>query len=965
LNTLTTSSMYVLTGVCLYAAMHHLDIGLRPPRNRAHLLFSVLCLSVALLVLAQIQAYLAQHIPEFVSALRWNLSFILISFMLFHWFIAECTDVKPKPFLYLMTALFTVVLVINLFAPNTLQYREITHLNALRLPWGEVISEPVAHNSRAFTIGVLAVLTDFGFAIYALVIAWRREHRRTILAMLLAIGVFFLAALEGIAVRAAAFHFVHLGWFGFLAMVIMMSMALTRDTQKRLRESERRFRSLVEQSPLSIQVVAPDGHIRQVNPAWETLWGTKLEQLSGYNLLHDQQFIDKGIMPYIEKGFAGNASEIPTIVYNPATNPGTSAAQHDRWIHSYIYPIKDEAGKIHDVILMHEDVTEKKRIEDAVRLIAAGVSSAVDEQFFQQLVLNLAKVFEADYAFIALQDKHVWTRLNMLAAVAKGEITTELNFSLACVPFMRIMQEGTCVFPHDVQALFPEECALTDTGVQALIGTAICENEHQRGLLVVMHSKPIEYVEQAREILDIFAVRAGNELQRQRAQDHIRRLAYQDYLTGLANRAQLHERLTAALQQAKREQRQGALLLIDLDHFKTINDALGHDVGDEVLRAVGKRISEACEADVLLARLGGDEFVALMLSDAHLDQAHFQPKVFMQAQRILAQLANPIFTGERAFSIGASIGIVRFPEDDETDLDVLRHADMALYQAKSKGRGNIQLYLPDLEVAATNRLQLEAGLRHAVDQQEMELYYQPQIDAQGNAIGAEVLLRWHHPSLGDVPPTAFIPVAEDTGLIHHIGAWVFDQACASLTRWLREGVPFGGHLSINVCPWQFARPDFVADVREVLQRHNVDPQRLMLELTETALLYDLNETIEKLKALRFLGLRIALDDFGTGYSSLAYLRDLPLDQLKIDKNFISELSSTVEHPLVGSMIAIGKHMKLAVVAEGVETESQRNELIELGCEHFQGYLFCRPLPESAFITWLNQHYPRSRLTTQG
>lgn len=955
MNTLTISGMFVLAGICLYAAIHHLNVALRQPFNWSHFLFAGLSLTVACLLFAQIQTYQAQSIDDFVSALRWSIGFILVAFGLFHWFIAQCTGIKPKIFLSMMTAIFSALFVINLLAPYTIQYSEITRLGSLPLPWGDRIITPVARNNPAFVFAAIAVLADIGFACYALIVAWRRELRHTMVAMLGAIVLFLLAAIEGIAVHATALHLIHLGWLGFLAMIIIMSSALNHDTQKRLRESERRFRSLVDQSPLSIQVLSPDGYTRQVNPAWEQLWGAGIEQLASYNMLNDRQLIDKGAMPYIEKAFSGTASEIPPIIYNPAENPDAPGPKRDRWIHSYIYPIKDETGTIQDVILMHEDVTVQKRTEDAVRLIAAGVSSAIGEQFFQQLVLNLARVFKADYAFIALQDKHDWTRLNMLAICAKGQITDELNFSLACVPFMHILKEGTRVYPRDVQKLFPEECLLSDTGVQALIGTSIQTVNQQRGLLVVMHSQPIEYVEQASEILDIFAVRAGTELQRQQAEAHIRLIAYQDYLTGLANRAQLHEHLTTALRHAKQTQGKGALVLIDLDHFKTINDALGHDVGDEVLRAVANRIAESCGSDVLLARLGGDEFVALVESSSHRDAGRFQKHILMLAQHILEQLTKPVFAGERAFTIGASIGIVCFPEGDETDLDVLRHADMALYQAKSKGRGIIQLYLADLEVAATNRLRIEAGLRHAIQQGELELYYQPQVATDNKALGAEVLLRWHHPELGDIPPIDFIPVAEDTGLIHHIGAWVFEQACVSLTRWLHDAVPFHGYLSINVCPWQFARPDFVADIREILLKHDIDPRRLMLELTESALLYDLTETIDKLKALRKLGLRIALDDFGTGYSSLAYLRDLPLDQLKIDKNFISELSTTVEHPLVDSMIAIGKHMKLDVVAEGVETEQQRDKLTALGCEQFQGYRFCHPVPEQEFLTWLNRN----------
>ncbi|HQT26398.1 MAG TPA: bifunctional diguanylate cyclase/phosphodiesterase, partial [Burkholderiales bacterium] len=373
-----------------------------------------------------------------------------------------------------------------------------------------------------------------------------------------------------------------------------------------------------------------------------------------------------------------------------------------------------------------------------------------------------------------------------------------------------------------------------------------------------------------------------------------------------------------------------------------------HDVGDEVLRAVARRLSEVVSENAFLARLGGDEFVALMTTS----EKDAEDAALVLARKIMEKLASPLFVGERAFNIGASIGVALFPEADETELDILRHADMALYLAKSQGRGGIQLYQPNLQAEATNRLQIEEGLRRAIANDELELYFQPQVDVDGRMVGAEALLRWHHPELGSVPPSSFIPVAEETGLIHEIGGWVFENSCARLTSWLDSAIPFVGQLSINVCPWQFARPDFVSQVRRVLDEHGMDASRLMLELTETALLYDLEEAVGKLRTLRSLGFGIALDDFGTGYSSLAYLKDLPLDKIKVDKAFVGELVSTTEHPLVESMIAIGHHMHLGVIAEGVETAAQAEILASLGCEHFQGYFFSHPLPEKRFTEWM-------------
>jgi EAL domain-containing protein (putative c-di-GMP-specific phosphodiesterase class I) len=258
---------------------------------------------------------------------------------------------------------------------------------------------------------------------------------------------------------------------------------------------------------------------------------------------------------------------------------------------------------------------------------------------------------------------------------------------------------------------------------------------------------------------------------------------------------------------------------------------------------------------------------------------------------------------------------------------------------------------------------MEAGLRQAIARNELRLVFQPQVDHRGQVAGAEVLLRWQHPERGNISPIDFIPVAEETGLIHAIGAWVFDRACWQLAQWRQNGVPFQGHLAVNFSPWQFSRPDFVAQVVQTLARHQVDPARMVLELTETALLYDLKNTISKLKELRALGLGVSLDDFGTGYASLAYLKDLPLDQLKIDQAFVKELAESEAHPLVESMIAIGHHMQLAVIAEGVETGTQRDILTRLGCRHFQGFLYSTPLPEQDFLAWLARNQLAHTQTT--
>ncbi len=948
-----TYSLLILAGICVYAAISHLTVALRPPLSRTHLFFSIMCAAIVGFGISYVAVYNAQSVAEYVTALKWNLVAITIWLIFFIWFVAEFTDVRSRVFLASLSILGAAWCAIGLTQPYTLQYDEIVGIRSIRLPWGETISQAEGRVGLAFYAGTVLVFIGIGYALFAITTAYWRGREGTKLAMLLAIALFLVTATQGILVRGGVIDFLHLGPFGTLLMVIVMSAVLSRDARLRLVASESRFRSLVEQSPFSIQVLARDGRTREANPAWERLCGKKASDLVDYNIFNDQALVDSGVMPSIKSAFSGEMKEAVPLEYSQAEGVSTFGARRERWIRAHIYPLRRETGATEEVVLMHEDISDKKYMEDSIRLIAAGVSATTGEHFFQQLVRSLVKLFDADYAFIGVLVRQEVQRVKTLAVCVRGEIVTNLSYELAGTPCANVMGQSTCVYRSDVQRLFPADKLLVEMGAQGYIGTPMFDaNNEALGIMVVLDSKPLARIEQLKGILEIFAARAAAELQRLRAEAHVRHMAYQDYLTGLPSRTQLHERLSDTLARVRREGRFGALLLIDLDNFKTINDSLGHDVGDEVLRSVAKRFAEFTRPGTFVARLGGDEFVAVMEIGAP-DMSSAVSEARALAQDTLSRLMAPISVGERSFSVGASVGIALFADNVGNEHDILRHADMALYRAKQTGRGGVQLYAPELQVAADRRLQLEAGLRSAVPNGELEICYQPTLNRNGKVIGVEALLRWHHPTFGDIAPEEFIPVAEETGLIHGVGGWVFDKACSQLARWTQAGVRFGGYLAINVCPWQFARSDFLDDLRNTVARHRVDPRRLVLELTETALMFDLAENVKKLNELRAFGIAIALDDFGTGYSSLAYLRDLPLDQLKIDRGFTRELSRGEEHPLVESMIAIGRHMKLTVVAEGVETELQRSALARLGCENFQGFLFCAPLPGDDFVAWLS------------
>jgi diguanylate cyclase len=447
-------------------------------------------------------------------------------------------------------------------------------------------------------------------------------------------------------------------------------------------------------------------------------------------------------------------------------------------------------------------------------------------------------------------------------------------------------------------------------------------------------------------------LRAEAETRRQ-AELNLRHAAYHDALTGLPNRPRALYTLADMLVDATQSGQYGAVLMIDLDNFKTINDSLGHHVGDRVLEAIADSLLSAAPTDSTVARLGGDEFV-ILLGALATDAEQAASVAMKAAEDLVERLATPLAIDSRMLGIGASIGVAIFPDRDARATDIVRCADIAMYRAKVAGRNAARLFLPHMQHDADDRLELERGLRSALENQELSLHFQPHVTLGGEIVGAEALLRWRHPTLGSVPPGTFIPIAEETGLIHTLGTWVVAQACACIRAWRELGVDFGGRLSVNVSPWQIAHPQFAQRIEAQVREAGIDPSLLTLELTESALLNDFDAALSTLRALSSSGFRLALDDFGTGYSSLAYLQQLPLDELKIDRAFINALQPSEPDPLAGFIIDVGRRLGMTTIAEGVETPQQRAMLQTLGCDILQGYLICAPLPESEFLAWLEE-----------
>jgi diguanylate cyclase (GGDEF)-like protein/PAS domain S-box-containing protein len=431
------------------------------------------------------------------------------------------------------------------------------------------------------------------------------------------------------------------------------------------------------------------------------------------------------------------------------------------------------------------------------------------------------------------------------------------------------------------------------------------------------------------------------------AENTIRSLAYYDTLTGLPNRRMLLEKLNQPPATGAQSSHFRALLMVNLDNFKTLNDTLGHQKGDLLLQEVARRISACVHESDVVSRLGGDEFV-VMLEDLNevAEEAANQTKAI--GERILDSLGQPYLISEREYLSTTSIGITLFKNREDSTEDFLQKAHIAMHQAKAAGHNIMRFFSPALQATVNARATMEDDLRQAIKKNQFELYYQPQVEL-GHLTGVEALIRWNHPSRGIVPPDEFIPMAEETGLILPLGEWILKAACKQIAAWADRNQSNHFAVAVNISALQFRQPEFVGQVLAALSRSGSNPRTLKLELTESMLAENLDEVIAKMTELKSHGLRFSLDDFGTGYSSLAYLKRLPLDQMKIDRAFVRDmLVDATSGAIAQTILSLGRAMGLSVIAEGVETEEQRGFLAGLGCHSFQGFLFSHPLPLNEF-----------------
>lgn len=595
-----------------------------------------------------------------------------------------------------------------------------------------------------------------------------------------------------------------------------------------------------------------------------------------------------------------------------------------------------------------QDITERKGLDLALAAAASDAASASD--FFITILNTLADAIGAQHAVISLLNPENSAEVITHTYLKNGELQPNIRYSLAGTPCADVMEENLCFMSSGARQRYPDDELLTQCNIDSYLGVGIKNDQGKPiGILVLLGEHPLPISPQISSLLLIFADRIGGELRRAQDQEKIYNLAFFDVLTRLPNRRMLQDRLKLLTAQSARTDQHGALLFIDIDHFKLLNDTRGHHIGDQLLVQVAERISSIIRMTDLAARLGGDEFVVVFDNlGNNAESAALEAKKRAEELHDLINLPYPL--QQSVFHCTISIGVNLFKGQNRTIDDLLRHADVAMYQAKDSGRNAIRFFDPEMQSHLEKRAAIEADLRIAYESHNQLMpYYQVQTDNHGKAVGAELLLRWKHPDNGMISPADFIPVAEQTGLIIPIGRQVIRQACEQLQEWSKR--PEFAHLSIavNVSPIQFNQSHFVEDVLQIVGENRVNPKLLKLELTESSLLKNVDQSIEKMQQLQNTGIGFSMDDFGIGYSSLSYLKRLPLDQLKIDQTFVRDIAIDPNDAIITrTIIAMAQNMNLQVIAEGVETEAQKSFLEQNGCSMFQGYFFGRPVPIAEF-----------------
>ncbi|TKI57074.1 EAL domain-containing protein [Brevibacillus antibioticus] len=588
------------------------------------------------------------------------------------------------------------------------------------------------------------------------------------------------------------------------------------------------------------------------------------------------------------------------------------------WVDTTIVPFKNQAGEIYQYLSIRSDITARKQMEDELkrseekyRIIAENTSDIIS-------IINL----DGEFLYLSPSHKRVWEH-----TVPDEEI---LNL------FEWIVEDDRDIFAYAIHHAF-------STRKEYMVE---CRINTQRNDVIWTESKINPIMDEEGNVTKLLLV-TRDVTDRKRSEETIHHLAYHDALTDLPNRRMYVQQLSKEMIQAKRFQSNLAVLFLDLDRFKDVNDSFGHDVGDMLLIKAAKRLQACLKPGDVVARLGGDEFTIMQ------NQVQDRNEVTALAEQIMYQLQRPFELAGHVFTVSCSVGIALYPQDGDNPEDLLKRADTALYTVKSRGKNGYDFFDPTMEAKSLERILMENEMRKAIEQEQFQIYYQPKIDIATSAMtGMEALVRWVHPELGIIPPNRFIPIAEETGMILALGEWILKQACKQNKIWHDQGYTL--RVSVNLSARQIYQKDLIEMIKDILQETNLSPDWLELEITES-IFVKMEEATAVLQQIRDIGIQISIDDFGTGYSSFSYIKSLPVDTIKIDASFIRDIHHNQEsQAIVKAIVTIAQSLNMNVIAEGIELHDQVAALKENGCDHGQGYLFSRPLPTDAFDQFLRQ-----------
>lgn len=680
-----------------------------------------------------------------------------------------------------------------------------------------------------------------------------------------------------------------------------------KQIESRLIESESHLRTIIQNEPECIKIVDAKGRLREMNPA-----GLAMIQADNFAQVSGALVVNL-VAPEHRQAFSEMHDRVLTGASALLEYEVIGLKGRRCWLETHAVPMKDANGHIRHLAVTR-DISQRKENENQLRIAATA--------------------FESQEGMIVTDARTTILRVNKAFTNITGYTAEEV---IGKTPQLLKSERHQPAFYAELWD------SINSTGVwEGEIWNRRKTGEEYPQYLTIkavkdLNSKVTHYVGTLVDITN-----------RKAAADKIEHLAFYDPLTGLPNRQLLHDRLKPALANSHRTGLHGALLFIDLDNFKALNDTLGHDMGDLLLQQVAERLLSCVREVDTVARLGGDEFV-IMLEDLNAEILAAIKQAEHIGEKVLGVINQPFQLMAHHYTSTPSIGITLFRGQDESVDQLLKHADIAMYQAKTSGRNTLCFFDPQMQANVLTKVTLQAELRKALELKQFELYYQVQVDAADRVLGAEALIRWLHPERGLVSPGEFISLAEEIGIIQAIGHWVLQTACDQIQAWQQEPLTRDLTLSVNVSPKQFFQVDFVSQVQSLIHRYAINPCLLKLELTESILIENIEDTIATMNQLGAIGVQFSLDDFGTGYSSLQYLKKLPLNQLKIDQSFVRDLAiDSGDQAIVRTIIAMAKSLGLNVIAEGVETLEQRQFLLNSDCVNYQGYLFGKPMSITHF-----------------